>query len=142
MKAILILLLCSTASADTYKFDHTKGHPYKTPNMHSCASPVATKRLLDFVGKDLRVTPGRGQMTVTTDGTVSAADSVIGDVGKWIIKTPSGATLTVIVDIDTFGWCTESTTCASHAPELHVSIIQRFNGEECVEAWRGDGVKL
>lgn len=142
MRILLAILLASSAAdADTFKFDHAHGHLEKHAN--GCASPSATKRLLDFVGKDLQVTPGHGQMTVVADEHTSAADRVIGTVGEWIFRPDAnGASITVLVNVDALGWCTEARTCATHAPAIRVAIIQRYAGSECYEAWRGDGVKL
>ncbi len=141
----LLAVLCSVAGADTFRFDHARGHLDKTHD-HRCASPKATKRLLDFVNLDPKITVGHDQMTVTTkDGEadhVSSADSVAGNVGRWLLpKDVSGGQLTVLVDVLPFGWCTKAATCAP-VPEVKVSIIQRFDGAECYESWRGDGVKL
>ena len=146
MWKVLLVLLCvsSVASADTFKFDHAKGHLDK--HDHRCASPKATKRLLDFVAKDLEITIGHDQMTVTTKtdakDSISSADTVVGDIGRWIFPPDAaGAQLTVLVDVLPFGWCTKADTCAP-VPEVKVSIIQRYDGAECYESWHGDGVKL
>lgn len=146
MRSLLFLMsLCSVASiasAETFRFDHNKGHLEQ--HDHRCASPLANRRLVDFVAKDLRITVGHDQMTVTTKNpdTTSSADSVAGTVGRWVFpKDANGAQLTVIVNVMPFGWCTKSITCDA-VPEVKISIIQRFDGAECYESWRGDGVKL
>lgn len=142
----LLAVLCSVASADTFRFDHARGHLDKVHD-HRCANPRAVKRLTDFVELDPKITIGHDQMTVTTKNTdgsdhVTSADSVFGSVGRWVIaKDPTGGTLTVLVDVTPFGWCTKAATCAP-VPEMKISIIQRFDGAECYESWRGDGVKL
>lgn len=137
----IIAALAGASSAETYRFDHAKGHLEK--HDHRCASPKAEKRLLDFVGKDPKITVGHDQMTVTTAESSSSADSAVGRIGRWILpKDAAGAQLTVLVDVLPIGWCTESRTCASSVPTVRVSIIQRFDGAECYESWLGDGVKL
>lgn len=163
---LVILCLCSVGSADTFKFDHLKGHQDK--HDHRCASPKATKRLIDFVNLDPKITIGHDQMTVTTKESTSAADQVIdatkladkensaiaadiaivgaatyavGSVGRWVLKDPvSGGQIIVLVDVLPFGWCTKATTC-SPVPEMKLAIIQRYDGGECYESWHGDGEK-
>lgn len=148
MKGLIIAALAalsSAAHAETFRFDHEKGHLEQ--HDHRCASPLAKKRLTDFVAKDLRITVGHEQMTVVTKNpdTTSSADSVAGTVGRWMFpKDAVGAQLTVVVNVMPFGWCStgsKATTC-DPVPEVKISIIQRFDGAECYESWRGDGVKL
>lgn len=143
MKVVALLaVLGSVASADTFKFEHDKGRMVEA-HAGSCASPSATKRLTDFVAKDLKITIGKSQMTVLAGDVTSAADRVINNVGEWLFPPgANGASITVLVDINALGWCTESKTCATHTPTVRIAIIQRYKGGECYEAWNGDGVKL
>lgn len=149
MKVLLVLCVLASVtsvalpvSADTFKFDHDKGRMIEA-HANSCASPKATKRLTDFVAKDLKITVGKGQMTVLAGDVTSSADRVINNVGEWLFAPDAnGASLTVLVHVDTLGWCTEARTCAAHTPTVRVAIIQRYKGSECYEAWTGDGAKL
>lgn len=143
MKVLLVLcVLASVASADTFKFDHVKGHMVAA-HTGSCASPMATKRLTDFVEKDLKITVGKDQMTVLAGDVTSAADRVVGNVGEWVFPPgANGASITVLVYVNALGWCTEARTCATHTPTVRIAIIQRYHGGECYEAWTGDGAKL
>lgn len=141
----LSLLICSVASADTFRLKSSKGSLIK--HDHRCASPKATKRLTDFIDKTPQITIGHDQMTANvgagSGAEISGADVVLDQDGYtwgWWHLTDM---LTVIIYIHPHhdDWCKDAHRCKQDA-DATIYIIQRFDDATCYEEWRGIGEVL